>query len=107
MNAPPVKDELTVDPGGLVVDETLTATGVLADLPVGARLLVRSKIDWRFATVARTNPEKITLTVCSPSGRTYRLRREPDLILNLDGPIPIAGDPGSWRSGLARYDLRW
>lgn len=107
MNEPPVKDELTVDPGGSVISEILATDTVLADLPVGARLLVRSKTDWRFATVTRTNPEKITLTVCSPSGRTYRLRREPDLTLNLDGPIPIAGELGSWRAGMARYDLRW
>jgi hypothetical protein len=79
----------------------------LADLPVGARLLVRSRVDWPFATVAAANVEKMTLTVCSPTGRTYRLRRPPDLPLMLDGHIPIAGDPGSWRISLARYDLRW
>ncbi|MEO6392136.1 MAG: hypothetical protein ABIP75_09815 [Pyrinomonadaceae bacterium] len=107
MNEPPVTDEMTVDPGGSVFAGSVATSGILADLPVGARLLVQSKTDWRFATVARSNPEKITLTVCSPSGRTYRLRRDPDLKLNLDGPIPIAGNLGSWRSGMARYDLRW
>jgi len=104
MFEPPEKDELHVDPGGSCVREPLAC---LADLPVGARLLVRSRLDWRFATIARVGEEKITLTVCSPTGRTYRLRRPPDLPLHLHGEIPIAGLRGSWQAGLARYDLRW
>ena len=105
MFEPPEKDELHVVPGGYCV--SVEAEPCLADLPVGARLLIRSRLDWRFATIARVGEEKITLTVCSPTGRTYRLRRPPDFPLYLHGEIPIAGIRGSWQTGLARYDLRW
>ena len=47
----------------------------LGSLPIGARLLIRSKIDWRSAVVSSFDEEKATLIVCSPTGRTYRLRR--------------------------------
>lgn len=107
MNEPPVIDELDVIASGSFVSDSGSTETCLADLPIGARLLVRSRTDWRFATVAAATPERITLTVCSPSGRTYRLRRNPDLPLHLDGAIPIAGDRGTWRISLARYDLRW
>lgn len=107
MKEPPVIDELNVTAGGSFATGDVSTEPCLADLPIGARLLVRSRTDWRFATIAAATPERITLTVCSPSGRTYRLRREPDLPLHLDGHIPIAGARGTWRISLARYDLRW
>lgn len=107
MNEPPVIDELNVLAGGSFVADGVAGEPRLADLPIGARLLVRSRTDWRFATVAAATPDRITLTVCSPGGRTYRLRRDPELPIHLDGNIPIAGDQGSWRISLARYDLRW
>jgi hypothetical protein len=107
MNEPPVIDESTVIAGGAFNEGTLSASRCLADLPVGARLLVPSRTDWRFATVAAATTERITLVVCSPTGRTYRLRRDPDLPVYLDGHIPIVGNRGTWRISLARYDLRW
>jgi hypothetical protein len=39
----------------------------LREMPIGARLLVRSKKDWRVAVVSQFYEEKATLIVCSPS----------------------------------------
>lgn len=81
----------------------------LLALPIGARLLVRSKKDWRTAAVARISEEKIVLTICSPSGRTYRLYREPDMEVVYEGIIPILKSDmeDNWRENFSRYDLRW
>ena len=78
----------------------------LAALPVGARLILRCRADWRAATVVAVGLDAVTLSVTSPRGRTYRVRRPPDSALSLDGAIPVLGS-GSWRVGLARYDARW
>ena len=75
-------------------------------LPVGARLLLRCRADWRDAAVAAIAPDLITLSVCSPRGGTYRVRRPPDSLLSFDGAIPLLGS-GSWRAAYARYDARW
>ncbi|MEJ7622886.1 MAG: hypothetical protein WKF34_02730 [Pyrinomonadaceae bacterium] len=81
----------------------------LMSLPVGSRLLVRSRKDWRFATVSRVADEKIVLTVSSPSGRNYRLRPEASREIFMEGLIPIlAGEePDDWRENFCRYDCRW
>ena len=81
----------------------------LEKLPVGARLLVRSRIDWRFAAVARIAEEKVVLTVCSPTGRTYRLRRDLDTELVFEGEIPILKieTDEDWRENFTLYDSRW
>lgn len=80
----------------------------LGSLPVGARLVLRCRKDWRAAAVAANEPDlgRVVLSVASPSGHTYRLRRPADSPLSLDGLIPVLGE-GHWRAGLARYDLRW
>lgn len=88
----------------------VAATGTtLGALPLGAHLILRCRKDWRTATVVRIEPEKITLSVSSPTGRTYRMRRPPDAPLTFHGQIPLldAGKPSCWRAGLARYDVRW
>ncbi|CAN5663165.1 hypothetical protein BH24ACI2_BH24ACI2_09530 [soil metagenome] len=81
----------------------------LRDLPTGARLLIRSKKDWRFAVVSKFNEEKATLIVCSPSGRTYRLRRLLDAEIIFDGEIPILKSDleDGWRENFSKYDFRW
>lgn len=78
----------------------------LADLPLYAHLILRCRKDWRDATIIAFSPEQATLSVRSPTGRTYRLRRPLASPLIFDGPIPLLGI-GSWRNGLARYDARW
>jgi hypothetical protein len=88
-------------------DDAVTLT--LAALPLGARLVLRCRKDWRVAAVAahELELERVVLSVASPKGHTYRLRRPAGSALRLDGPIPILGEGLSWRAGLARYDARW
>ncbi|HYP00973.1 MAG TPA: hypothetical protein VER76_12335 [Pyrinomonadaceae bacterium] len=98
--------------GGLDSSTQIEAAAIittLGALPLGARLVLRCRKDWRTATIVAVELEKITLSVSSPAGRTYRLRRPPDSTLTFDGHIPLldAGKPSCWRAGLARYDVRW
>ena len=89
--------------------ETPETQITLETLPTGSRLIVRSKTDWRFAAVSKIVDERVVLTVCSPTGRTYRLRRDMDAELFIEGTIPIlAGDePDDWRDNFGDYDVRW
>ena len=82
----------------------------LAALPIGARLVLRCRADWRDAVVVNIAADAVTLSVSSPTGRTYRVRRPPDAVVCLDGLIPVLDDKykeGAWRVGLVRYDNRW
>jgi hypothetical protein len=81
----------------------------LDKLSVGARLMVRSRVDWRFAAISKVVDETIVLTVCSPSGHTYRLRREKDCELLFEGRIPVLPhlETDSWHDNFASYDPRW
>lgn len=89
--------------------ETTENQITLDRLPVGARLIVKCKKDWRGAVVSNIGAEKITLIVCSSTGGTYRLRRVPETILIFDGAIPILpnGCEEDWRDNFAKYDFRW
>lgn len=84
------------------VDTILT----LGELPVGARLVLRCRKDWRDATVVATTFETTVLSVGSPSGRTYRLRRPSNSLLSIKNCIPILGE-GIWQLSMVRYDIRW
>ena len=81
----------------------------LGELSIGSRLLIRSKKDWRTAVISQFDEEKATLIVCSPSGRTYRLRRCLKVEIIFDGTIPIlkieTGE--NWRENFTKYDFRW
>lgn len=90
------------------MDSTVTLT-TLGNFPVGCRLLVRSKKDWRFAVVCRKTDEYISLAVASPKGGTYRLRRAADLEILFDGLVPYltAKENDGWRENFSRYDVRW
>lgn len=81
----------------------------LRELPIGARLLIRSKTDWRTAVVSQFYEEKATLIVCSPSGRTYRLRRLIEMEIVFDGKIAILKSDldENWRDNFSKYDVRW
>lgn len=96
-------------PGGLDSSLIVETVATLGSLPLGAHLILRCRKDWRTATVVRIELEKITLSVSSPTGRTYRMRRPPDAPLIFDGSIPLLGEITSscWRATLARYDVRW
>ncbi len=78
-------------------------------MPLGGRLLTRSRKDWRFAVIARIGEEKITLSVASPSGRNYRLWRTPDTKLSCEGILPILKpeEADEWRENFSPYDTRW
>lgn len=81
----------------------------LDQFAIGARLLVRSRTDWRFAAVSKFAEERVVLTVCSPTGRTYRLRRDLDTEVIVEGKlaiIPYEADD-TWRDNFGRYDVRW
>jgi len=81
----------------------------LGDLLIGSRILVRSKKDWRTAVVSRKTEEMISISVASPTGYNYRLRRAHDQIVDFDGDIPYlkARESDNWRENYSRYDLRW
>lgn len=104
MKRPPEACAVESTHGGLAVSAKEACA--LSSLPVGARLILRCRKDWRDATVTAVTPEAVTLSVTSPKGRTYRLRRPSDSLLSFDGPIPVLGE-GQWRTGIARYDSRW
>ena len=89
--------------------ETAETQITLRELPVGARLLIRSKTDWRVAVVSQFYEEKATLIVCSPNGRTYRLRRLLEMEIIFDGKIPILKSnlEDTWRDNFSKYDIRW
>ena len=81
----------------------------LNDIPVGGRLLVRSKKDWRVAVVARKTEEFISISIASPSGHNYRIRRDADQQIFLDGLIPFLprDECEPWRENFTGYDIRW
>lgn len=81
----------------------------LRELPTGARLLIRSKTDWRAAVVSQIYEEKATLIVCSPNGGTYRLRRLLEMEIVYDGKIAILKSDAEddWRDNFSKYDVRW
>lgn len=81
----------------------------LSSIPIGGRLLVRSRVDWRTAVVARVSEADVTLSVASPKGRNYRLRRDPELEVGFENGLHFlrseSGD--KWTENFASYDLRW
>lgn len=81
----------------------------LSRLPVGARLIVKCKKDWRGAVVSSATEEKVTLIVCSASGGTYRLRRPPETAIIFDGAFSILPDgcEDDWRENFVKTDARW
>ena len=89
--------------------ETPETSMTLRELQIGARLLVRSQTDWRNAVVCCFTEEKAMLTVCSPTGRTYRLHRDLESEVVFDGFIPILKieSNDSWRENFTKYDFRW
>ncbi len=96
-------------PGGLSASPEESDSLTLGSLPLGARLILRCRKDWRTACISsfEFELERVVLSVASPSGHTYRVRRPVDSVLTLEGSIPVLGERGFWRAGLARYDVRW
>ena len=90
-------------------DANEPAAPTLSSLPVGARLVLRCRKDWRAATVSSIEPDCVRLNVASPTGHTYRVRRPHDSPLTYEGALPLLGEVtrAGWRAALARYDARW
>lgn len=84
-------------------------TQKLNELAVGSRLIVRSRTDWRFASISKMDDKRVVLTVCSPSGRTYRLRRDLDAAILWESTIPVLeySEVENWRDNFCCYDVRW
>lgn len=81
---------------------------ILADLPIGSRLLVRSKESWRSAVISKVIEETVTLIVSSPTGFSYRLRRHLETEIFFDGEMPILENSNeNWRENFTKYDVRW
>lgn len=89
--------------------ETSETSITLGELPLGARLLIRTRTDWRIAVVSQFGDEKVVLSVCSPTGRTYRLRRAMETEIIFDGSIAILKieQDENWRKNFTKYDFRW
>ncbi|HYJ91308.1 MAG TPA: hypothetical protein VEV84_08370 [Pyrinomonadaceae bacterium] len=53
--------------------------------------------------------ETVVLTVCSPSGYSYRLRRDQATEIIIEGGFAIlpADSGDSWRDNFTGYDRRW
>ena len=82
----------------------------LGDFPIGGRLLVRSKKDWRVAVVSRKTEEgRVSISIASPSGYCYRIHRSAEITVNIDGGIPYLpkDDSEPWRENFSLYDNRW
>lgn len=79
----------------------------LRELPIGAKLLVQCKKDWRMAVVSISSEEKIVLQICSPSGRTYRKKCAIETEILYDGAFHLLGEKNLWREQLVKYDNRW
>ena len=81
----------------------------LSDLPIGARVLVRSRKDWRAAAIARIAEDCAVLTVCSPSGHSYRLTRDLATEIMIEGGFAIlpSETDDTWRDNFSDYDIRW
>ena len=80
----------------------------LKDLPIGSRLLVRSKKDWRSGVISKVFEEKVTILVASPRGGSYRLRRNLETEITFDGIMPILENSDeNWRENYTKYDIRW
>lgn len=83
----------------------------LKDLHLGCRLLYRSRENWRTAAIARMGNEFATLTVCSPKGRTYRLKRAIDAPVSVEGALLIlqaeSHPDEHWKENFGNYDSRW
>ena len=79
---------------------------LLCEFPIGSRLLVQTKNDWRTAVVSAVLDEGVILRICSPTGRTYRKKCAVETLVDLDGALPILGE-GVWKETFAKYDFRW
>ena len=81
----------------------------LRELPVGARLLLRTRKDWRSAVISRLGEGGVSLRVCCSSGRTYWTKRDSDSEVILEENIfrlkTLTEE--DWRENFAKFETRW
>jgi len=78
----------------------------LCEMPVGSRLMIQCKNDWRMAVISAVIEENVILRICSPKGGTYRKKCTAETVINFDGAIPFLGE-GAWKETYVKYDCRW
>ena len=94
------------DPLPVSETETASVDCTLGQIPVGGRIVLRCRKDWRTACVVRTDGNTIVLSVVAPSGHRYRVKRPAETAMSIEGGIPVLGK-GDWRQAMVRYDFRW
>lgn len=89
--------------------EPAKIVATLGDLPIGSRILFRSKKDWRSAVVTRKIDEIVAISVASPTGYNYRVKRSAEHIVDFDGNIPClrSVEEDRWKENFSAYDVRW
>ncbi len=89
--------------------EVLSSRILLSELPVGTRLLIRTKKDWRSAVISRVGETDVALRVCCSSGRTYWTKRASEMSVVREENIfrleTIADE--DWRANFAKFEVRW
>lgn len=81
----------------------------LGDLPLGGRILVRSKTEWRNAAIARIGDERISISVESRRGRTYKIFRHPETEVAKESAFfyLVCGEEPNWKLNFLSPDRRW
>ena len=84
-------------------------TMMLSDLPLGGRLLIRSRTNWRVGVIASIAVDVITISVASPKGRNYKIRRDPQNSIAITKGFCFLGEGKveEWTENFAIYDPRW
>ncbi|MBX3298550.1 MAG: hypothetical protein KF736_03680 [Acidobacteria bacterium] len=90
-------------------EDSPQGTTTLGALCIGSRLMVRSQKNWRHGAISRIDGEQVVITVASPTGRSYRIRRQASSVLSVKDSIAYL--PRSPEDQLhtewCRYDARW
>ncbi|MBX3292246.1 MAG: hypothetical protein KF881_05050 [Acidobacteria bacterium] len=81
----------------------------LSDLPLGGRLLVRSKTEWRNAAISRISNERVSISVESKRGRTYKIFRHPETEVAKECSFyyVVCGESPDWKTNFLSPDRRW
>lgn len=78
-------------------------------MPLGGRILIRSRVDWRTAVISRITDDGVTLSVASPKGRNYRLRRTREHAVGVVNGLHflVSENVEKWNDNFTVYDYRW
>ena len=89
--------------------EAVPSQTTLRELPVGTRLLLRTRKDWRSAVISRCGESSVSLRVCCSSGRTYWTRRdhETEVIFERNILRVQTLTEEDWRENFAKFEMRW